>query len=163
MVALGEVSAMGLFRRQNPKAETIRINFRTAGTITSSNQFLRMNISQFAGRCGLTQHTLRYYEKIGLLPEIGRNASNHRDYSERDIVWMEFVKRLKDTNMSLADIRRYAILREKGPETEGERLQLLVAHAEKLEQNIRIETEHLQKLNEKIRFYQKSIEEKKSA
>lgn len=119
-----------------------------------------MNISQFAERCGLTPYTLRYYEKIGILPEIGRNASNHRDYSERDLVWIEFIQRLKDTNMPLVDIRRYAALREQGQATEAERLQLLAAHAEKLEKNIRIEMEHLQKLNEKIRFYQKNMEEK---
>lgn len=122
-----------------------------------------MNISEFAKRCGLSQHTLRYYEKIGLLPEIARNGSNHRNYSERDIAWMEFIKRLKETNMPLADIQRYAVLREQGESTEPERRQLLAAHAEKLESTIRNDMEHLKKLGEKIALYEKNIREKKSA
>lgn len=122
-----------------------------------------MNISEFAQRCGLSQHTLRYYEKIGLLPEIARNSSNHRAYSEADIVWVAFIKRLKETNMPLVDIQRYVVLREQGETTEPARRQLLVEHAAQLEKTIKKDMEHLKKLNEKIQFYEKSIGLKKSA
>ncbi len=95
-----------------------------------------MNISEFSKQSGLSQHTLRYYEMIGLLPEIARNGSNYRDYSERDIAWLDFSKWLKDTNMPLADILRYAVLREQGEATEPERRPLFIEHAARLEKTI---------------------------
>lgn len=120
-----------------------------------------MHISQFSQHCGLSAYTLRYYEKIGLLPEITRNEGNHREYSETDVAWVAFIKRLKDTDMPLADIRRYAALRVQGQSTEPERMHLLAVHARELEKKIHLNQEHLKKLRDKIRIYEKSIEEKK--
>lgn len=50
-----------------------------------------MNIGQFAALTGLSAHTLRYYEKIGLLQSVVRNASGHRDYAEKEAQWIEFI------------------------------------------------------------------------
>ena len=78
------------------------------------------SISQFAERLGISADTLRYYEKEGLLaPQ--RNASGYRVYSERDEIWFGFLKRLKDTGMPMAQIKRYAQLREAGDATLAER------------------------------------------
>ena len=79
--------------------------------------------------CGISAHTLRYYEKIGLLPAVERTDSNHRRYSERDVAWIAFIKRLKATNMPLSEIQRYAELREQGEGSEEARMQRLSAHA----------------------------------
>jgi DNA-binding transcriptional MerR regulator len=116
-----------------------------------------MNIKEFSRKCGLSAHTLRYYEKIGLLPAVERTESNHRRYSERDVVWITFIKRLKATNMPLVEILRYAELREQGKGTEEARMHLLIAHARRLEQTIEHEQEHLERLKEKIRCYQEVI------
>lgn len=116
-----------------------------------------MHIKEFSGACGLSPHTLRYYEKIGLLPAVERSGSNHRRYTEADLRWIEFIKRLKATNMPLTEIRRYATLRQQGPGTEEERMQLLIDHAHRLEQTIAQEQEHLDNLRDKIRFYRDSI------
>ena len=112
-----------------------------------------MNIKKFAELTKLSAYTIRYYEKIGLLRHIRRNSSGHRRFSKDDIVWAEFIQRLKDTGMSLQNIRRYADLREEGEHTAPLRMKLLQDHAKILEGKIATESFHLQKLKEKINFY----------
>ena len=116
-----------------------------------------MQIKEFASACGLSAHTLRYYEKIGLLPQVERTDSNHRRYTVQDVQWITFIKRLKATNMPLAEIQRYAALRQQGSGTEEARMQLLVDHARRLEQVIAQEQEHLQILREKICLYRDGL------
>lgn len=116
-----------------------------------------MQIKEFARLCGLSPHTLRYYEHIGLMPAIDRTDSNHRRYSKQDLQWIAFIKRLKATNMPLAEMERYARLRAQGPATEQERVVLLEAHARRLEAAIAQEQEHLVALREKIRWYRAQI------
>lgn len=116
-----------------------------------------MQIKEFAAACGLSAHTLRYYEKIGLLPQVERTDSNHRRYTDQDVQWITFIKRLKATNMPLAEIQRYAALRQQGSGTEEARMQLLVDHARRLEQVIAQEQEHLQILREKIHLYRDGL------
>jgi DNA-binding transcriptional MerR regulator len=116
-----------------------------------------MHIKEFSRACGLSPYTLRYYEKIGLLPEVERSGSNHRRYTEGDLRWIEFIKRLKATNMPLAEIWRYAALRQQGPGTEEARMQLLIDHARRLEETIAQEQAHLQILHKKINFYRDGL------
>ncbi|WP_417832600.1 MerR family transcriptional regulator [Terasakiella sp.] len=116
-----------------------------------------MNIQKFAALSGVCAHTLRYYEKIGLLRDVGRNKNGHRDYSENERVWIDFIKRLKETGMALKDIQRYADLRAQGDETAQDRMDLLINHADVLEERLRQENEHLDKLRQKIAFYRKQI------
>lgn len=116
-----------------------------------------MNIQKFSDLTGVSAHTLRYYEKIGLLRNIGRNKSGHRDYSETDLQWVGFIQRLKETGMALKDIQRYADLRAQGDKTADSRMDLLVNHADILEQRIRQESDHLEKLKQKIAFYRQQI------
>lgn len=112
-----------------------------------------MQIKEFAAACGVSAHTLRYYEKIGLLPRARRTDGNHRSYDEADLRWIAFVKRLKATRMPLAEIRRYAALREQGAGTEEARMELLIEHARRLEASIAEGQEHLAILREKISLY----------
>ena len=72
-----------------------------------------MTISEVAKKLGLTPHTLRYYEKIGLIRDVARR-SGKRDYSPADVVWLEFIQRLKATSMPLKEIRQYSQLRYAG-------------------------------------------------
>lgn len=60
-----------------------------------------MNMKEFSLLAGLSAYTLRYYEKIGLLKDVRRNSSGHRDYLTKDLEWIGFIKRLKETGMAL--------------------------------------------------------------
>jgi DNA-binding transcriptional MerR regulator len=87
-----------------------------------------MKIGELATRSGLSAHTLRYYERIGLLPRAHRDRSRQRDYDAAILAWIEFLQRLKTTGMPLKDMLRYAKLREKGIATELDRQKLLESH-----------------------------------
>ena len=88
----------------------------------------QLTISDVAERTGLTNHTLRYYERAGLLNGVGRNDSGHRRYSNADVDWVVLVTRLRATGMPIRKIRRYAELVRAGDGNEAERLELLEAH-----------------------------------
>ncbi len=110
--------------------------------------------SKLSTLCGLSPHTLRYYEKIGLLLHVARKANGHRDYTEKDLAWIEFLKRLKETGMPIAEIKRFARLRSEGDRTLHERQQMLESHR----QNVLAELErihtNLTKISSKIVFYE---------
>lgn len=112
-----------------------------------------MNISDFSKKTGLSPYTLRYYEKIGLIDNISRSDSGHRQYSVRDIEWISFISRLKETGMSLKNIEHYAKLRKQGQNTIDERESILVEHHKSLKKRIENEMRHLQALESKIAHY----------
>ena len=114
---------------------------------------VRLSIQQFAAHTGLSADTLRYYEKIGLLRHVARDASGFRVYGPRDLEWIGFILRLKDTGMTLGDIIRYADLRELGDTTLAARQALLETHAEKLQERLERDREHLDALQAKIELY----------
>ena len=117
-----------------------------------------MNIQQFSKLTDISSHTIRYYEKIGLLKNVSRNASGHRWFTEKDLIWFEFIKRLKDTGMPLGNIRQYADLRDAGASTSELRMQMLQQHAVMLETKIADEQFPLKMLKEKIEHYRKVID-----
>ncbi|MEH6566004.1 MAG: MerR family transcriptional regulator [Halopseudomonas sp.] len=113
-----------------------------------------MNMSAFAAQTGLSAHTLRYYEKIGVMPHIQRNSSGHRAFTLRDLEWVRFVTRLKETGMPLEGILVYAGLRAQGDSTLDQRQQILEMHRDALKLRIEKEQLHLQALETKIKHYQ---------
>ena len=112
-----------------------------------------MTISAFAKQCGVSEDTLRYYEKIGLIRQIQRDTAGRRLFKPEDLAWIEFVKRLKDTRMPLAQIKRYADLREKGRSTLQARYRLLKRHAAVLADRLKADSVNLHKLKQKMAFY----------
>jgi DNA-binding transcriptional MerR regulator len=112
-----------------------------------------LNIQAFSKKTNISSYTIRYYEKIGLLKNIGRNSSGHRWFTEKDVLWLSFIKRLKNTGMPLENIRLYAELRELGDTTSKARMMILQKHALLLEEKISEEQCHLKKLKEKIEYY----------
>lgn len=118
---------------------------------------LEYSIGEFSKLTNLGIHTLRYYEHEGLLAP-GRNSCNRRRYSEKDLAWVMFLKRLKDTGMPIKEIRRYAELRAEGNPTMQERMEMLSAHREALQKQIRQLRENMAKLDSKIEFYRTEIE-----
>lgn len=117
-------------------------------------------IGDFSRLTGLGIHTLRYYEQVGLIiPE--RNSGNRRRYSDKDLAWIEFIKRLKDTGMPIKEIKRYAQLRAIGDSTLQERLEMLTAHRQALNEQIRQLQEHQARLDDKMDFYKNEIQRQK--
>ena len=115
------------------------------------------SIGEFSKVTGLGIHTLRYYEHENLIIPL-RNASNRRRYSEKDIAWIAFIKRLKATGMQIKEIKKYAALRGKGDVTLSERMEMLIQHRQSLNEQIRQLQEHEAMLDEKIAFYRQEIE-----
>ena len=115
------------------------------------------SIGEFSKVTGLGIHTLRYYEHENLIIPL-RNASNRRRYSEKDIAWIAFIKRLKATRMPIKEIKKYAALRAKGDVTLSERMEMLIQHRQSLNEQIRQLQEHEAMLDEKIAFYRQEIE-----
>ena len=87
-----------------------------------------------------------------------RNSSNRRCYSDKDLTWIEFIKRLKNTGMPIKEIRHYAELRATGDSTLSDSMEMLVQHRQALNEQIAQLQEHKIKLDEKIEFYRKEIE-----
>jgi len=112
-----------------------------------------MKIGELAKRSGLTAHTLRYYEKIGLLPDADRDCSGHRDYDASALVWIEFLGRLKTTGMPIRQMLRYAELRRQGPATEKQRQRLLEQHRDAVRAHVLELQSCLDVLDDKIAGY----------
>lgn len=91
-----------------------------------------MKIGQLAKLSNLSIHTLRYYEKIGLIEPVYRNQSKQREYDDDILIWLEFINRLRETNMPLKGQIEYAKLRAMGDETIGQRREILEDHLQKL-------------------------------
>ncbi len=112
-----------------------------------------MNVKEFSNLTGLSAHTLRYYEKIGLIQGVIRNSSGHRVYSKKDVEWVNFIIRLKDTGMALQEILNYGSMRSKGRCTLIDRQKLLEKHREYLQSHIQKQAAHLEALEHKIALY----------
>ncbi|QMU75631.1 MerR family transcriptional regulator [Streptacidiphilus sp. PB12-B1b] len=96
----------------------------------------RYTIGEVVARTGLTAHTLRWYERIGLLEHPARSHSGQRRFSDRDLAWLQFLGKLRLTAMPVADMVRYAELRREGEHTAAARRALLEAHREEVRQRI---------------------------
>ena len=118
---------------------------------------MEYSISEFSRLTNLGIHTLRYYEHENLITP-KRNSSNRRCYSDKDLAWTYFIKRLKDTGMPIKEIQRYAKLRAEGDLTLNERMEMLTVHRESLKEQIKALQEHMAKLDDKIDFYRQEIE-----
>ena len=118
---------------------------------------MEYSIGEFSRLTNLGIHTLRYYEHEGLITP-GRNSSNRRCYSDKDLAWTYFIKRLKNTGMPIKEIQRYAKLRAEGDLTLNERMEMQTVHRESLNEQIKALQEHMAKLDDKIDFYRQEIE-----
>jgi DNA-binding transcriptional MerR regulator len=112
-----------------------------------------LTISDAARTSGVSAHTLRYYERAGLLRPVSRAGSGHRRYGEDDLAWIDFHTKLRSTGMPIRQMRRYAELVWAGPDTEPERLALLEAHRDQVRAQL-AETERcLKRIAHKIDLY----------
>jgi DNA-binding transcriptional MerR regulator len=112
-----------------------------------------LSIGTLAEQTGRSIHTLRWYETQGLMPGVRRSTGGRRIYSSRHIDWIELLGRLQHTGMSIAEMRRYALLVTKGKATLAERKSLLAAHRKNVIETIRDWQNSLSLLEWKIDFY----------
>ena len=121
---------------------------------------MNYSIGEFSNLTNISIYTLRYYEKENLIiPD--RKENGNRCYSENDVIWIEFIKRLKDTKMPIKEIQKYAALRADGDSTMNERMEMLIKHRIELKEEIAKSKEHLKKLNDKINYYKTEIDKQR--
>ena len=102
---------------------------------------------------GFSLDTLRYYERIGLLPRIGRTAAGRRVFSEVDLKWLGLLRCLRDTGMPVSQMLQFVQLMNGGTATVMERAEVLTAHQRRVEDQISRLQGHLEQIRTKIAIY----------
>lgn len=116
-----------------------------------------LTISDAARASGVSAHTLRYYERAGLLDPVDRAASGHRRYAQEDLVRIQFLTKLRSTGMPIRQIRAYAELMRGGEETHEARLALLEEHREAVRAQLAETARNLDLIDHKIDFYRERL------
>ena len=109
-----------------------------------------------AEKIGISAHTLRFYDKEGLLPHVGRDEHGNRRFTDNDLQWLSLLQCLKNTGMSLKDIKRFAECTTIGDDTIDERLALFESQTENVKRQIAELKRYLNFLEYKLAFYQKA-------
>ena len=117
------------------------------------------SIHEVCARTGLTAHTLRYYEKEKLLPNVSRSAGGFRQYSEEDMEALGMICCLKNTGMSLQDISRFMELAREGDQTLRERCELLKKHRDNVIARMEEMQRHLEKVTWKVDYFTEKLAE----
>jgi len=118
---------------------------------------MAMTISEAAEASGLTAHTLRYYERAGLLDPIGREAGGRRRYDDADLARIAFLTKLRSTGMPIRKVREYADLVRDGEGNEGGRLALLEEHRDRVRERLAEMERHLELIDVKIDLYREKL------
>lgn len=98
----------------------------------------KFSINKVSSILNVSQHTLRYYEKLGIIKVARRGNSNVREYSEKDIEWLKYIIALKDIGFSLEDIKNYSLLKIDDSATLSKRRELLKSHHTKVSKQIEL-------------------------
>jgi DNA-binding transcriptional MerR regulator len=114
---------------------------------------LFFTIKQVSEKTALPPHVLRYYENEGLLPSIARSRTGIRRYSEQDLEWLGLICCLKNTGMSIKQIKHFVALSLEGDRTLQQRCTLLQEHKKEVENQIQEMQRYLQKVIHKIEYF----------
>ncbi|WP_424244224.1 DNA-binding transcriptional MerR regulator [Elusimicrobium posterum] len=114
---------------------------------------MQYTIAQVAKKYGMTAHTLRYYDKEGLLPFVDRTESGIRSFKESDFEWLAIITCLKQTGMPVKQIREFIELCQKGESTIEKRLKIFEEQKKSIAQQMDVLNKHLDKINFKIWYY----------
>jgi len=120
----------------------------------------KLTIQEVSEATGLSAHTLRYYERIGLIHPIEREENTRRLYTDDDLGWLDFLLKLRATGMSIKDMQKYAELQRQGDVTLPDRVQMLKSLQSKVEARMNELDEHLKLICYKIEIYQQIVTEK---
>ncbi len=118
---------------------------------------MNYSIGQAAAKMGLTAHTLRYYEKEGLLPFVKKSGSGLRVFTESDLGWLVMIECLKGTGMPLKGIKQYIDWYREGDSTLQNRLDMFKAQKVRLEEQMALLQKHMEKIAYKIELYEEAV------
>ncbi|NLH46014.1 MAG: MerR family transcriptional regulator [Acholeplasmataceae bacterium] len=113
-----------------------------------------MTITEVAKLYDLSADTLRYYERIGIIPNVNRNPNGIRNYTENDCGWVEFAKCMRNAGLPVEVLIEYVALFQKGDDTVEARKEILIEQRDKLKERIEEMQKTLQRLNYKIENYE---------
>ena len=116
-----------------------------------------MTITEVSKKYDLTADTLRYYERIGLIPSVNRNASGIRDYTEEDCNWVHFIKCMRGAGLSIEVLVEYETLFQKRNSTIKARKELLIEQRSRLAEKIKEMQQTLERLDKKIDGYEERV------
>lgn len=116
-----------------------------------------MTIAEVAKKYGLTPDTLRYYERVGLLPHVARTSGGIRDYSEEDCNWVEYIKCMRSAGVSVETLVEYVTLFHQGKETIPTRKKLLMEQREQIVAHIKELNDILARLDWKLDGYEERM------
>ena len=116
-----------------------------------------MTIAEVSAKYGITADTLRYYERIGLLPPVPRSAGGIRNYGDKECEWVEFVKCMRDAGVAIEALTEYVRLVQQGGATARERLELLIKQRGIMRERAAEINECLKRLDDKINDYYSAI------
>lgn len=119
-----------------------------------------MRIAEVSEKFDLTQDTLRYYERIGLIPSVDRNKSGIRDYTEEDCRWIEFIKCMRNAGLTIEVLIEYVTLFQQGDKTIEARKKLLMEQSKLLIEKMEDMKKTIERLDYKIKSYDQSVVEK---
>ena len=117
------------------------------------------SIQDVSNKTGLSTHTLRYYEKEGLISGVERSQGGFRQYSEEDLERLGLIRCLKNTGMSIQEIARFVKLTHEGDHTLEERVELLREHRDRVLERMAEMQEHLDKVTWKLNFFTEKLRE----
>ena len=120
------------------------------------------SIQEVSKRTGLSAHTLRYYEKEGLISGVERTSGGFRQYSEQDLEALSLICCLKNTGMPLQEIARFIALTRQGDHTLEERVNMLQAHRENVLSRMEEVQKYLEKVTKKLNYFTQKLEEYQS-
>ena len=115
-----------------------------------------MTITEVSGNFDLSQDTLRYYERVGLIPHVNRTKSGVRDYTEESCKWIELAKCMRLAGIPIENLIEYCVLTQQGDSTITARKELLVGERKKLVGKMKDMQKTLDRLNYKIDRYEKA-------
>ena len=116
-----------------------------------------MTITEVSQKYDLTADTLRYYERIGLIPPVNRNGSGVRNYSEEDLNWVNFIKCMRNAGLPIEVLIEYVTLYQHGNATIKARKELLVEQRSQLADKIKVMQQTLERLDKKIEGYEERV------
>ena len=116
-----------------------------------------MTITEVSNKFALSADTLRYYERIGLIPHVNRNKSGIRDFSEEDCRWVEFAKCMRGAGLSIEVLIEYVALFQQGDKTADARKELLIEQRRQLARRMEEMQQTLERLNYKIARYEQAV------
>ncbi|PNQ83046.1 MerR family transcriptional regulator [Paenibacillus sp. F4] len=119
-----------------------------------------MLIAEVSKKFELSQDTLRYYERIGLIPRVNRNKSGIRDYTEEDCRWVEYIKCMRGVGLPIEILIEYVRLFQQGDETINARKELLMEQRKQLIAKMKDMENVLERMDYKITSYEQTIGEK---